>query len=198
LGLSISHEIVRRHGGTMTAQSDGKGARFEIVLPEHTGLEPSRPTPPRSQAPTTGARARILLIDDEEMLRRVLKATLRDHDVELAEDGAAALAIVRRDQAFDVILCDLMMPNVDGPAFFDILSVEFPHLVERVVFVTGGVFTSRARDFLARVPARVLDKPLGLDVLRGVVAEMLARGRPRASGPSGLSGQACQVPEPSG
>jgi signal transduction histidine kinase len=190
LGLSISGEIVRRHGGAITVRSElGKGTTFEVVLPEDTGLaplprasegavvNPSSPAVPQ-------ARARILLTDDEPLLRRAFGRMLTPHEVVQAASGVEALAIVRQDQAFDVVLCDLMMEDLDGPGLYDALGEEFPALTQRVVFITGGAFTPRVRAFLKRVRAPVLEKPITREDLLRVVERMVGMraGGGRAGG----------------
>jgi CheY-like chemotaxis protein len=76
-----------------------------------------------------------------------------------------------------VLLCDLMMPGMDAPALYDELCRIAPAQAERMVFMTGGAFTIRARDFLERVPNARVDKPFNVDVVRALVR---ARVAPRA------------------
>ena len=122
------------------------------------------------------ARApRVLVIDDEEALLRTYKRSLRGLDVETASGGAAALAILAADRSFDVILCDLMMPDVDGLAVHAYLAANAPALAERVVFCSGGVFTARAQAFLDRIPNRVLEKPVAASELRSAIEAAAAK-----------------------
>ena len=76
------------------------------------------------------------------------------------------------DDAFDVILCDLMMPDVTGMEVFGYVKSARPHLAARVVFMTGGAFTARARAFLDEVPNRCIEKPFELARLRAVIREV--------------------------
>jgi CheY-like chemotaxis protein len=77
------------------------------------------------------------------------------------------------DHGFDVVFCDLMMPDMSGVEFYAELERTAPQLVERVVFLTGGAFTPASRQFLARVPNPRLHKPFDAKVLRATVADLL-------------------------
>jgi CheY-like chemotaxis protein len=99
---------------------------------------------------------------------------LRGYDVRVANGGAEALAILAAEHDFDAILCDLMMPGVDGPAVHEAVAALAPRLADRIVFCTGGVFTSRARRFVGRIANPVLDKPVSATALRSAIEAMLA------------------------
>jgi PAS domain S-box-containing protein len=160
LGLSVCMEIVRRHGGTLTVASEvGRGARFEVRLPlAHDLAAPRREQPP---APSPPQRGRLLIIDDDALVLRGLGRMLsRDHDVVMANGGDEGLEILARDRAFDVILCDLMMPTTDGPEVYATLRERAPELLPRMVFCSGGAFTPRARAFLGSVSNELLGKPM--------------------------------------
>ena len=123
-----------------------------------------------------------MVIDDEEMLRRALQRLLKGHDVVTAEGGTRAIEIVREDQAFDVVVCDIMMPDLDGPAVYEAIAAEFPALAERFVFLTGGAFTARTKEFLGRVSVLVLEKPIEREVLCGVVERLFAKRQAGVTG----------------
>ena len=91
-----------------------------------------------------------------------------------------ARSILEEDRAFDVILCDAMMPGVSGMDLHEWLSGAHPEMVARFVFVTGGAFTEGAREYLERCGAPRLEKPLEVAVIKKTVADMVAspRGRP--------------------
>jgi CheY-like chemotaxis protein len=120
-------------------------------------------------------RARVLLVDDEPSLRAVYPQVLgNDYDVSVAATGREALAVLTQHSDFDVILCDLTMPDMDGPALYDALSRKAPQLLPRVLFCTGGLISTRLRDFAARIPNAFLDKPIALDALCAAI-ERVAR-----------------------
>jgi CheY-like chemotaxis protein len=112
------------------------------------------------------SRARLLLVEDEASLRAVYPQMLgHEYDVSVAASGREALALVTQRPDFDVILCDLTMPDMDGPDLYDALRSHAPQLLPRVLFCSGGFVTSRLRDFAARIPNAFLDKPIALDAL---------------------------------
>jgi CheY-like chemotaxis protein len=120
--------------------------------------------------------ARILLIDDEPVVLRAFRRILEPpHEVVVAEGGAAGLAVLDADRSFDVILCDLSMPGVDGSQVFHYLERAEPRLLSRLVFSTGGAFTDDAQRFLQAVPTPVVEKPLSPDELRRAIDEVIAR-----------------------
>lgn len=126
------------------------------------------------------ARPRVLIVDDEENLRVSLGQILSlDHDVTVCAGAREALDRLGEGARFEVILCDLMMPGMSGMDFYESLTALAPDQTARVVFLTGGAFTPRARDFLRAVSNPHLEKPFEVDELRAVVADAAAR----ATGP---------------
>ena len=171
LGLSVCADIIHRHRGTFRlVKGQLSGACFEAMLPLHTGLSPRLSS--RSALPPSGPPLRILMIDDEVMLIRAYRRLLgRQHDVVAAYGGEEALAILVCDQDFDLILCDLMMPGTDGVSVYEGLQGSYPHLLDRVVFSSGGPTTARAREFLRRPGIVCLDKPISSEALMDFVAQ---------------------------
>lgn len=111
------------------------------------------------------------------MIGTTLRVLLSDeHDVVLAESGSAAREELERED-FDLVLCDLMMPVVSGMDLHRWLSARSPAQAARVVFMTGGVFTDEARDFLDRVPNRRIEKPFDTRQLLKLIGEALARDK---------------------
>jgi PAS domain S-box-containing protein len=166
LGLFISREIVTGLGGSIGAESDvGVGTRLRVTLPAAPAATPS--SPPRKSPPPSACPARILVIDDEDSIgtsvRRALEGESR---VVVATSGREALALLEHDRAFDVILCDVIMPDLDGLAVHAEMVARDPQLAKRFVFMTGGVLTSETREFLASIPGRLLEKPFAIDDLR--------------------------------
>ena len=115
-------------------------------------------------------RSRILIIDDDAMVLSALRRRLsRRYDVVTVLGGVEALALLAADANFDAIICDLMMPRVDGKSLYDSLAKEDEGLAERIVFMSGGAFTPRLRRFAASVSNPVLQKPLGREELESIL-----------------------------
>jgi len=114
-------------------------------------------------------KVRVLVVDDDPMIRRMMQRALPECDVHLAEDGRAALEQIASGRVFDVIFVDLLMPVMPGWIFFEHLKARSVSLAERVIFVTAGPQTPHAARFLAGVPpTRVLEKPFRLERLRAL------------------------------
>jgi signal transduction histidine kinase/CheY-like chemotaxis protein len=171
LGLALCADVVRRHRGEMRVQSTpGRGSVFEIELPEDTGLAQHRPPEVVSLAPATPRRGRVLVVDDEEILLKAYRRMLSEHhDVVLAHGGAEAVALLRADAGFDVVLCDLMMPGLDGQAVYEAVRELSLPLAARIVFCSGGASSARLSDFVAGLPNLTLDKPFTAAALRDAV-----------------------------
>ncbi|HYP87003.1 MAG TPA: hybrid sensor histidine kinase/response regulator, partial [Polyangiaceae bacterium] len=174
IGLSICRSIVTDMGGEVTCQSEtGAGSTFCVRLPAGDVLVHST-RPPRKELPAVLPTTRTLVIDDEPALCAVVRRLLRgQHEVVGLNDARAALELLERDNAFDVIICDIMMPHMSGIEFYHRLRQLEPHLAERVVFMTGGAFDSSAKQFLRTVPNPVLDKPFETHALHETVAQIL-------------------------
>jgi signal transduction histidine kinase/DNA-binding response OmpR family regulator len=177
LGLAICHRIVAGFGGEITVESKvGVGTTFRVVLPVAKG-GPTVQTVRRSTE-AAGRRGKILVIDDDPNVGTVIHRLLAlEHDVKLVSSADEALVAIAAGEHFDVILCDVMMPVVTGMDFFYRLDVEKKEQAERVVFLTGGVFSERASKFLEAIPkGRLLEKPFDSDDLKALVNERVRRG----------------------
>ncbi|CAN5831917.1 hypothetical protein BH11MYX3_BH11MYX3_45230 [soil metagenome] len=166
LGLAYVRRIAERHGGSArVTRGSLRGARIEVRLPSsRTPIAPAVVVPEPPPPPVAPRRTRILLIDDEPMLLRALASSIEGlHDVVTAQGGEAALAIFERDQAFDLVICDLQMPSVEGVAIYEALARSAPRLLERLVIMSGGAVTARAAKFLENTRPRMLGKPIDLD-----------------------------------
>lgn len=160
LGLPLCAEIVSKHRGRIDVKSrKGHGSRFEVRLPLDTGLTVSNETP-SVLPPPPSHRSRILVVDDDPGMVRAYRRMLRDYPTTVASSGKETLSLLADDEDYDLILCDLMMPDVDGPQVYEALMERTPHLARRIVFCTGGVFTPRVREFLDGIENEVIDKPL--------------------------------------
>lgn len=176
LGLTVAFAIVRDHGGQLRVASEpGRGASFFLELPTSSGV-PARPAPPAvPPPPAVGAGTPVLVIEDEPALAEAVSAALTDagYRVDRATDGQDALDRVR-ERVYDLIICDLAMPRVDGPAFFRALAESRPALTKRIVFVTGNVAGTDAERFLEDTGCRWLAKPFRLGDLLQAAREVTA------------------------
>lgn len=140
-------------------------------------MEAPMSSPSRETKEGNSAHGRLLVIDDEPPVARAIARFLREHEVTIVEGGRAALEVIRGGATFDVILCDLMMPDLTGMEVHEQLSKEQPGLADRVIFMTGGIFTERAAAFLESVTNPRLEKPFDPAMIKRTVAEMIQRGR---------------------
>lgn len=174
LGLSVCHGIVRSLGGEISAHSTAGGTTLRVALPraDPSELEVTRrpPVAPREARKERAAR-RILFIDDEVRLTETLALALAPHQVVAASSGAEAMAILARDRGFDLVLCDLMIPDRSGPEIHQHLVEVAPELASRFVFVSGGAFTESARRYLARSGVPLLHKPFDIDAVERLLEE---------------------------
>lgn len=124
-------------------------------------------------------RRNVLVIDDETALLGGIVQVLDRDQVTAVTGGREALALLEKDGAFDVVLCDLVMSEVDGMAVYRWLSQHQPALAERTIFMTAGAFTAEAREFLGQITNPILRKPFDARTLRWVVAQTARRTPPR-------------------
>ena len=176
LGLSMCKGIVEAHGGSLDFTSEvGRGSVFRVLLPAGEGAVESRRSSTRIAVGTaTAKRARVLVIDDEAVIRTAFQRLLGgDHEVVTCENAARALARLDEAERWDVIFCDLMMPERSGMEFYEAVVEKSPHTAERIVFLTGGAFTPRAKSFVERVGRTnvILEKPFSWDEVRRLVVE---------------------------
>lgn|GEM_PF-1594080 len=174
LGLSICHSIITSFGGDITiANRTPRGTVVRIILPVASTTIIAETSGPH--ALTVAQRpGRILIVDDDLAVARTIARALRKHEVQICGSGDEALQSLAKNR-YDVIVCDLMMPGMTGMELFDALEATQPDIQQRMIFVTGGAFTSRASEFLARVPNMRFDKPLDVKRLRVAVDEMVNR-----------------------
>lgn len=169
LGLAISHAIVQQHNGRIWAKSQpGQGASFFLQLPASLAAEPAAP-PDEAPAP---AHARILLVEDEALVRQVIERTLTRHGyhVDTVVSGVEALDRAL-GHAYQLIISDLRMPGLDGPTLHARLHQQRPDI--RWMIITGDFVDERSHRFLEHTGLAVLPKPFTSAQLLSCVAECL-------------------------
>lgn len=175
LGLSVAYAIAHEHGGRITVQAaEQGGASFRLELPVSGLRVRSSEPPPPTTLPPVPRGTRALVIEDEAALGDAVAAALADEGFrpDRAENGEEALLRIR-ERHYDVIICDLKMPKVDGMAFFRDVSAKMPHVARRLIFVTGDVAGTEAERFLEDSGCRWVPKPFRLKDLVRLARETL-------------------------
>ncbi|HEY8161830.1 MAG TPA: PAS domain S-box protein [Methylocystis sp.] len=172
IGLAVSRGLIESHGGSLVLQPQqpGAGAVFIIRLPIEEAKASAVAAEPSTPVQEAARRRRALIVDDEVEIAGLLAEILRrlGFDCEIATSGEQAkqsLAVT----AVDLILCDIRMPNGDGPALYDWLSIEQPQMTNRIAFVTGDILGPAADRFIARSGCPVVEKPFAPEEIRQVV-----------------------------
>jgi PAS domain S-box-containing protein len=173
LGLAICQRIVTSLGGQIDFESTPRvGTTFRVVLPVARRAHRAGPT----TSPPTGARrrGRVLVIDDDASVTTTLfRALSLDHDVLAVDSGTRALELFDQGERYDVIVCDLMMPEMTGMQLYEELKERDPAEAARIVFMTGGAFTAAAREFFETVNNPRIEKPFSARELRELINQLL-------------------------
>lgn len=161
LGLAIGSSLVRGFGGEILVESEvGHGSTFSVRIPR---VAPEL----RGSVPPPARRPRVLVVDDQPAVGAAVRRALgRDHEVVHVETAMAALAELE-ENAFDVVVCDLVLPGMGGLEFHETLTRRLPALAGRTLFITGEELTP---EDATRVAGRVLKKPFRVRDLRAMVA----------------------------
>jgi len=173
LGLPISRNIVQKYGGQITVRSEpGAGTTFRISFPPPGEAQAAAEETAAPAVPALGG-VRLLVVDDEpDVARAVQRALSREARVFTAGGGREALERLARGEAYDALLCDLMMPGMSGPEFHEALAAVRPDYLARLAFMTGGAFTDSATTFVERWRGPLLEKPLDQDLLRRTIHDL--------------------------
>ncbi|MEO7109619.1 MAG: ATP-binding protein [Polyangiaceae bacterium] len=181
LGLHIARTIARAAGGEVSASSRvGVGTTMRVTLPSK---EPRSLRSPNSATGATPAAtpaithaARILIIDDEQPIGFTLRALLSPpHEVAITVSAVDALVRIDAGEIFDVIFCDIMMPEITGIKFHEIVTATHPDITSRIVFMTGGISAPEVHKFLQATGARCLEKPFTDAELEAAIREVRTR-----------------------
>jgi signal transduction histidine kinase/ActR/RegA family two-component response regulator len=186
LGLFVCRNIIDALGGEIEIDSEpGAGTVVRVILPAAPAGEPRALPPPPvvAEVPPNGRRGRVLVVDDEPAIGYALRRLLqKEHDVVVLASAREARDRVAGGERFDAIACDLMMPVMTGIDLFDALTAIAPDQADRMILLTGGAFTTTAREFLQRWPHPCLEKPIEAERLRALVHALVGRA---AHGPAG-------------
>lgn len=173
LGLAICKRIITRFGGDISVTSrPGAGTTFRVSLQR---AEVARPAAePAAPQPAAARRGRILVVDDEPMLCKAVERMLSgEHDVTVVQSAVRALQLIDQGEQFDIILSDLMMPQMSGIELYAALQQKAPEAANKMVFMTGGAFSPEASAFLQRSSNPTIDKPFRFAALRQLMQDLL-------------------------
>lgn len=176
LGLSIVYGIVKQHDGEVTAENQAAGgARFTVELPVvEVPASPSETTEMELRVASAVPRSKVLVVEDEPTVAQLIVDVLREegHQVEAVLDSQEGLTRLARSR-YDLIICDLRMPRLDGPAFYDALVRSGSAARDRMIFITGDTLAPRTMKFLQNVKVTYLAKPFLVEELKLAVNRRL-------------------------
>jgi PAS domain S-box-containing protein len=179
LGLSLCYGIIAEHKGKIYAESKpGKGATFIIELPVVTEAKPPKPAKPDVKKSKKAVKARILVVDDEQVVRDVVNRVLtgEGHKVETVDNAADALKKIE-SQRYKLILVDIKMPVMNGLELYKRIQKIDKSLARRVVFMTGDIMGADTEKFLSETKVAHIDKPFNAEQLSREVQRALTAGR---------------------
>lgn len=175
IGLALCHRIMESHGGSIRVESvPGQRTVFTVELPASEAGDSARPAA-RDDGEDAAPGLSVLIVDDEPDVAEVIADILAGdgHRVVVASSGKEALEEIGKG-AFDLILSDLRMPEMDGPSFYRILQERHPELCARIAFVTGDTLSTKARQFLDQAGCRHIEKPVRPAEVRELVRSLSA------------------------
>ncbi|MBM3155546.1 MAG: PAS domain S-box protein, partial [Chloroflexi bacterium] len=179
LGLSLCYGIVAEHNGKIYAESKpGKGATFIVELPIVTEIETSDAPEPAADEPERVGKARILVVDDEQVIRDIAKRILtgEGYKVDTVDNATDALKMIE-GKRYNLLLLDVKMPGMSGPELYRRLQKIAKSLAKRVVFVTGDVMSADTDRFLAETGVAHVAKPFDAAQLKKEVKRVLSEGQ---------------------
>jgi CheY-like chemotaxis protein len=129
---------------------------------------------------TEAQNPRVLVIDDDDDLRELVVRVVKQagYGADAVADGQTGLDRLA-ERTYDVIVCDLRMPGMDGVAFYREVQRRYPAATRRIVLMTAHVKLEEYRDFLRGVRAPILNKPFSLEEFRATLARMVGPRAPR-------------------
>lgn len=175
LGLAVAYGIIKEHGGEIHISSEeGKGATFVIELPVlESGKAPERhKLEDGTTILDTIKGKRILIVEDEDIIVDIIKSVLEEESnvVDIARNGKEALTIMGINQ-YDVIVCDIKMPQMNGIALYNEIKTINPDIIQRFIFITGDLSTETL-EFLKKTGNEVITKPFKVEKLKTQINSM--------------------------
>jgi PAS domain S-box-containing protein len=170
LGLFVTRNLVAALGGTITlGAAPHGGALFTLRLPTAPSDGGANAVAAATPRPRANGRSRVLIVDDELQLARIFQKSLEpEYEVRVLTSGREALDHLAepasRAAPYDLVLCDLMMPDMSGMQLYEELRQRVPGAEASLIFMTGGVFDPQVGEFLASIPNECIDKPFDVRV----------------------------------
>jgi two-component system, cell cycle sensor histidine kinase and response regulator CckA len=175
LGLSVCHGIITAIGGQINVSSQvGVGTTVRVCLKKAPNTAVPRVQPVTDPKENHNKHPRILIVDDEPSVARALRRALHEYEVTVCLNAREAIRQIEARPDFDLIFCDLMMPDVSGIELYQVVTHQVPGIEKRIVFLTGGAFTQKAKDFLDNLPNQWLEKPFDVGQIQTLVRQRLA------------------------
>ena len=176
LGLAVCQQLVNDMGGDISVTSQpGVGSCFVVRVPV------AKPDAQRGdgEPDLEGIRGRVLVVDDDPGVLAVLRRMLDvAHEVVISDSAETALRMLHARAEFDAIVCDVMMPTMDGVAFYREVLESIPQLASRIVFLSGGVKAEQEAKFFSSIPNMALQKPPNArELLRAIETQLIASRR---------------------
>ena len=174
LGLSISHRIVSEFGGEIGIESENRQGTLVWMALEAAPPEPAPQLRPSTFPPPSNREhaARILIVDDEPAILRALSRVLSGYQVTRALSGREALTHIEHSGPYDVVFCDVMMPELSGIDVYERARQVCPGQEDRIIFITGGAFTEHAARFIDSIDNPKLGKPFDAGEVRALVKSL--------------------------
>ena len=172
VGLSVSRSIAREHGGELRLEGNDQGATFVLWLPLDSGCANAGAV---EKPDAVGAlhAGHVLVVDDEPEVAELLAEILRSAglDTTLVHSGQEAMQWLE-EHSCDLVLSDIRMPDMDGPALWRALKEQHPGLASRMAFITGDTLSASIAPFLEETGLPWLEKPFTPEQLLALVARI--------------------------